>query len=269
MLSALVNSSEHWRQVNSARRSSAGTGFGGTNIRPALRPTGRGTGRILVCAPSNGAVDEITLRLWRTGLLDSEGRPMKLPICRVGAVDDDADADLRAASLDVQVQSEVESSPEQRDFSVADAECVRLRAELAAAMEAAADATARRAQSRTVEGRISEQEFGRGAEMRQRVARGDLMRAQKRRWEALRGLEALRSRIRCKRITEAKIVLSTLSSAAVPYLTEAVLSSAKGFETAVVDEAGQAVEPSSLIPLKYGARNLGTCVGWVWCGWCM
>lgn len=183
---------------------------------------------------------------------------MKLPIIRVGAVDGEADPDLRAASLDFQVEQEVGSSREQRDFSVADAECARLRAELAAAVDAAIERTVRRVQGRSLEGRVSEEEWARAAELRRGVARRELVRAQKQRWEALRALDALRSRVRNGLIKDAKIVLSTLSSAAVPYLTEAVLSSCKGFETAVVDEAGQAVEPSSLIPLKYGARNLGT-----------
>ena len=182
---------------------------------------------------------------------------MKLPIIRVGAVDGDADPDLRAASLDFQVEQEVGSSRELRDFSVADAECARLRAELAAAVDAAIERTVRRVQGRSLEGRVSEEEWARAAELRRGVARRELVRAQKQRWEALRALDALRSRVRNGLIKDAKIVLSTLSSAAVPYLTEAVLSSCKGFETAVVDEAGQAVEPSSLIPLKYGARNLG------------
>lgn len=261
LLSALVNSSEQWRQINTARRSSGGISGGSSapNIRPAVRPAGGGSqrgNRILVCAPSNGAVDEITLRLWRTGLLNAEGRSIKLPIIRLGVVDPDADPSVREASLDFQVDREVDSSPELRAFERADAEVVRLRADLAAALEAAREATARRAQSCTNEGRTSEQEWARDAEMRRRTARAGLSRAQKQRWESLRALDALRSRVRNRLIKEAKIVLATLSSSTVPYMAEAVLSSALGFETVVIDEAGQAVEPSAVLPLRYGAKNL-------------
>lgn len=39
--------------------------------------------RILLCAPSNGAVDEIVLRLMRDGLLNAEGKKYSPAIVRV------------------------------------------------------------------------------------------------------------------------------------------------------------------------------------------
>ncbi len=145
--------------------------------------------RVLVCAPSNAAVDEIVLRIAKTGMVQANGQPLKPRVVRLGqspslegptAGGPDTDI-LRKASLD----------------SVA-------------------------------------------AE-RRRVGRsggGDV-----------RGEGAAETR-RARAIDESDVVCATLSGSGM-----AVLGLCKGrFDALIVDEAAQAVEPATLIPLRLHPR---------------
>lgn len=211
-----------------------------SNVRPAVRAPGgsQRNNRILVCAPSNGAVDVIVARLLGDGLFNSEGKRFHPPIVRLGMTDPSSPANVQACTLDSQVDSRLQSSLELKAFQRADEEVTRLRADL-------------NGLSRSLAGGAEEADGGRRQlEMSMRQARVDLGRAQKARVEALRALDAARARIRVSVIREAKIVLSTLSTSAGAQLADAVAAIGVGYGTVVVDEAGQAVEPSTIIPLR-------------------
>jgi senataxin len=62
--------------------------------------------------------------------------------------------------------------------------------------------------------------------------------------------------LRNSMLEAAEVVFSTLSSAARGAMGESVASSGRAFDTVVVDEAGQATEASTLVPLQYGAQQL-------------
>ena len=55
--------------------------------------------KILVCAPSNAAVDHITKRLVKEGLISEEGKNIFPKILRVGLLESD-DKDVRSVYLD-------------------------------------------------------------------------------------------------------------------------------------------------------------------------
>jgi hypothetical protein len=57
-------------------------------------------------------------------------------------------------------------------------------------------------------------------------------------------------------LDEAQIVFTTTSSAALATLESFVEESGRPFSICIIDEAAQAVEPSTLIPLRYGAREV-------------
>eukprot|EP00624_Nannochloropsis_granulata_P006053 evm.model.NODE_44024_length_24327_cov_35.874256.3 len=248
--------------MHSRPRSTTVATASSTNIRPALRVGShhhQGERRILVCAPSNGAVDEITLRLQREGLLNADGNKFKPELVRLGAVDPEAEEDVKTASLESKLAIALEKSAQKKAFDNAEAEVVRLKRAQRESQTAAMEARTREGEHRRLarkEGQVEEGEWLRQAEMKQRATRAALHGAYQRMKECLRALEAERSRVRISLIRDAKIVLSTLSTAASPYLSEAVTSTSRGFGTVVIDEAGQAVEPSTLIPLRYGCRNL-------------
>lgn len=58
--------------------------------------------------------------------------------------------------------------------------------------------------------------------------------------------------LRQELLSKANIVVCTLSGSGSPLLSNV----AHGFHTVIVDEAGQAVEPDSLVPLQYSCRKL-------------
>ncbi|TFJ86328.1 hypothetical protein NSK_002536 [Nannochloropsis salina CCMP1776] len=207
----------------------------------------------------NGAIDEITMRLQRTGLLNAEGQVVKPTLVRLGVVDPDAEEEVKTVSLESQLERALLTNFQKKEYDNADAEVLRLQRDERDAREIALDARKCRLDHGLHgrnEGEVEESEWLRKAEQRQRISRSELYRAKRRRWECLKALEAEKCRIRNNLIRDAKIILSTLSTAASSQLAEAVTSTSRGFGTVVIDEAGQAVEPSTLIPLRYGCRNL-------------
>eukprot|EP01017_Pseudomicrothorax_dubius_P049349 TRINITY_DN9163_c0_g1_i1.p1 TRINITY_DN9163_c0_g1~~TRINITY_DN9163_c0_g1_i1.p1 ORF type:complete len:786 (+),score=119.54 TRINITY_DN9163_c0_g1_i1:63-2420(+) len=130
--------------------------------------------KILICAPSNAAIDEIVRKINSNGIFDNEGNPIKPFLVRLGP---NLHESLREYSLDYLIDQDIRA----RNLKEADYEKVR----------------------------------------------NDVL-------------------------NRASILCSTLSVAG----SGTMLSYGQTFDTIVVDEAAQAVEISSLIPLKYGCRRL-------------
>jgi hypothetical protein len=61
-----------------------------------------GVGKILVCAPSNAAIDEVITRIARKGLIDvtSDPKALKKLILRIGSMDYDPLPDVKQFTLD-------------------------------------------------------------------------------------------------------------------------------------------------------------------------
>jgi senataxin len=57
-------------------------------------------------------------------------------------------------------------------------------------------------------------------------------------------------------LNEADVVAATLSSSGKQQFLDHILQEELDFDTAIVDEAAQTTEPSTLIPLRYGCRSL-------------
>ena len=72
----------------------------------ALCPTALSKRRILVCAPSNAAVDEIVLRVLRSGLLNGSAKATRPMIVRAG-VSARMHASVEEVSLDFLVRKEL------------------------------------------------------------------------------------------------------------------------------------------------------------------
>lgn len=69
--------------------------------------------------------------------------------------------------------------------------------------------------------------------------------------QAHRAMDAAREKHRRDVLTEADVICATLSGAGHEYMAALPID----FETVIIDEAAQSVEPSSLIPLKYGCKR--------------
>ncbi|KAI8556499.1 hypothetical protein RHMOL_Rhmol05G0257700 [Rhododendron molle] len=140
--------------------------------------------RVLVCAPSNSALDEIVLRLLNTGIRDENNRAYNPKIVRIGLKPHHS---VQTVSMDYVVEQKLAGV----DFQTSD----------------------------------KHKQGGSGRE---------------------------RDSIRASILDEAAIVFSTLS------FSGSVLFSKinRGFDVVIIDEAAQAVEPATLVPLANGCKQL-------------
>ncbi|PRW45131.1 putative helicase MAGATAMA 3 [Chlorella sorokiniana] len=138
--------------------------------------------RVLVCAPSNSALDEIVLRLITVGLTDQDGRVFTPNVVRVGV---SIHHSVQSVALDTLVEHRL------------------------------------------------------GGDGSKNVAR----------WE--------KDRLRMSILEEANIVCTTLSFSG----SSAFTRLARKFDVVVIDEAAQAVEPSTLVPLAHGGAKQVYLVG--------
>ena len=139
--------------------------------------------RVLVCAPSNGAVDEITLRLLEDKIFDSEGRLYTPKVVRAGV---NIHESVQSVSLEKLAEERMQRMPSYlyRERGVSTA--------------------------------------------------------------------SLKDDARLLVIDEAHIVCTTLSFSG----SDIFKRSSRKFDCVIIDEAAQAVEPSILIPLQLGAKQV-------------
>ncbi|CAI5501461.1 unnamed protein product, partial [Closterium sp. Naga37s-1] len=166
--------------------SSGGNVFGSTQQVEVLGGHRKQRAHVLVCAPSNAALDEIVLRLLHTGLRDDIGGMYSPSVVRVGL---NAHHSVASVAMDNLVS--------QRASSMA---------------RSAAGVGAKTAGAGGVE----------------------------------------RDRIRVAILDEAAIVCSTLAFAGSGVFSRM----SRPFDVVVIDEAAQAVEPSTLIPMTHGCSQV-------------
>lgn len=140
---------------------------------------------VLVCAPSNSALDEIVLRLMNSGLRDESGQAFIPSIVRIGV---NPHHSIQSVSMDYLVEQRLSS------------------------MDRGVASTGPRAGSAGME----------------------------------------RERMRLAIMSEAAIVCSTLSFSG----SGVFHRMNRGFDVVVIDEAAQAVEPSTLVPLAHGCKQV-------------
>ena len=213
--------------------------------------------RLLICAPSNSAVDEILTRLTSSKFVDGQGREYCPELARIGAGDRVSEA---AKSFTAEGQAE----------SFLDRLC-------AEDMNAEAQKKAQTAFLTTWQNRCNSllvqlartpkrQESAHPIiiDLHEKLERMDrdlrrLSIAASDGAKALKREEKLRQIARTY-VEDAQLVFSTLSGAASSILTKRAvndITSAEGalFDTVFIDEGAQATEPSCLIPMALGARR--------------
>ncbi|KAI9218866.1 AAA domain-containing protein, partial [Blastocladiella britannica] len=217
----------------------------------------RKTKAVLVCAPSNAAVDEVTKRLLRGVKDDATGANFVPRVVRVGnpdvihpdarsvALDDLVDEELqRAAAVDNASGSTTEIDAKWKELlgdrtrMLADKD--RLEAERSDAQDAGDLERSNKADMELKSLRTR---------LRGVLAALDAHRAA--RSENSRALDAARSATRVRLLERAQVVCTTLATAGQDQLTNL----ARGFDVVIIDEAAQSVELSSLIPLRLGAKQ--------------
>ncbi|KAF9964194.1 DEAD-box type RNA helicase, partial [Mortierella alpina] len=222
--------------------------------RNAERPLQTGTvSRILVCAPSNAAIDEIVKRL-KGGIRNTMGELFIPKVVRVGTLDT-VNAEVKDVALDSLIAKELESaSTSKEEFQSAaqsinsmldkmkqlQQELEKARLELVQAKDSNDSMAISNAQSQIKAVNKSKWQLGQ-----------ELDTARSNHAEHSQKKDQARKDARNKILNEADVICSTLSASGHDLLTSATFT----FETVIIDEAAQSVEISSLIPLKYGCKR--------------
>lgn len=198
--------------------------------------------KILICAPSNAAVDELVLRI-RNGIKNSKGETFKPNVVRLGK-SDAINEQVKDLTLEEQVDAQLSKIKNNDDSSIRAEHraCIVERDELRKKLESNSltETEISKAEMRLQEVLTKRRELGK---------RLDEMREQ--RAVNYRNREIERRNIQFKILNNAQVVCSTLSGSAHDVLAGMSLT----FETVVIDEAAQCIELSAIIPLRYGCKK--------------
>ena len=205
--------------------------------------------RVLVCAPSNAAVDEITRRLME-GVTKADGSVYKPRVVRLGQ-SASINSDVFEATLDRLVDIKLGNDvPGVSDPGKAYAEKNRLNQEILEIDRLIRHTVGLRADSADDTLRDYDEKL---RELRERREKLTKRREEERQREAENKKVVDWSRKMAKEavLARTQIFCCTLSGAA----HDVMLTLPFDFETVIIDEAAQAIELSTLIPLKYQVKR--------------
>lgn len=200
--------------------------------------------KVLICAPSNAAVDELVVRL-RNGVLNDKGETTIPKIVRLGRGDaiNVAVRDLGLEELiERQIQVRNGNTSIDPNIRLEHNKCIAERDQIREALRG---------------GKLSEKET---TEMETRLRevnkkRSELGRRLDEQREsasiAQRTRDIERRQLQAKILSEAQVICSTLSGSAHDFLA----SMSMKFDQVIIDEACQCVELSAIIPLRYGCKK--------------
>lgn len=200
--------------------------------------------KVLICAPSNAAIDELVVRL-KSGVFNVAGKSFTPKIVRLGRSDA-----MNPVVRDVGLEELVERLLQARTNDVAidpslrlqHNECIaerdHLRKELKNENLKDEEIVSLEAQLREVSKKRSEL----GKKLDEQREKASI---------AHRTREIEKRQAQAKVLTEAQVICSTLSGSAHDFL----LSMSMKFDQVIIDEACQCVELSAIIPLRYGCKK--------------
>lgn len=209
-------------------------------------PLEKKSSKILLCAPSNAAIDEIASRI-SMGFQGSEKGYGNIKVVRLGAKNA-MNISVQDISLDTLVDKKLDSDPNRSKAGSKDImmEISALRRDIDSVKQTMAQ---KRQEESTVHDNLARKQALNDEISQLRSRKMSLSKQldnliDKNRSET-RTLDALRRKTRVEVVYEADVVCSTLSGAGHDLLAQF------DFDIVIIDEAAQAIELSSLIPLKY------------------
>ncbi|CAK7894491.1 helicase Sen1p [[Candida] anglica] len=200
--------------------------------------------KVLVCAPSNAAVDELCLRL-RNGVKNLQGEEITPRVVRLGR-SDAINASVRDLTLEELVDKQLAASDTKTSIDPTIREehtkCITERNRLKEALQnpelKSSDVTKLEDSLREVNKKRNEL-AKKLDDQRERVS------------IAYRNREIERRQIQAKILGNAQIICSTLSGSAHDFIASLSIK----FDQVIIDEACQCVELSAIIPLRYGCKK--------------
>ena len=214
------------------------------------KPGAAGTSKkLLVCAPSNAAVDELVLRL-KAGVKSTTGSFHKINVLRLGR-SEAINAAVKDVTLDELVKARVEGAaaqnggPSAREMMHKEAGEIKTQlADLRPQLE-----SARASENRELTNRLQRQFDDLKRRQHQIGAKIDADKDSC--ITAARESELRRRQIQQEILDSAQVLCATLSGSGHEMFKNLNVE----FETVIIDEAAQCVELSALIPLKYGCSK--------------
>lgn len=204
--------------------------------------------KLLVCAPSNAAVDELVMR-FKEGVKTIHGRHEKLNVIRLGR-SDAINTNVLDVTLDELVNARLSQNP-RKDSGERDLQTIYMEHKAAdtAFKETRAKIDQCRAQGLPVPEEL-EREFDLLKKKKTQLSQ-EIDTARDKNHSAARDADLNRRRIQQEIINNAHVICATLSGSGHEMFQNLSIE----FETVVIDEAAQSIELSALIPLKYGCSK--------------
>jgi senataxin len=205
--------------------------------------------KILVCAPSNAAVDELVIR-FKKGLRTKAGETWIPGIVRLGR-SDAINAEVKDVTLEEKMEARMAPVTDASKGNAIGHDDLRKKN-----TEIVKERNAKQQELDNARAQKQEPPVGLLAEidrlnatLRDQRRQLDQQRDQKK--ESGRNTEILRRQIQQQIMNEAQIICATLSGSGHEMLRNVNVD----FETVIIDEAAQSVELSALIPLKFGCEK--------------
>lgn len=204
---------------------------------------GSGQRRLLICAPSNAAVDELVLR-FKDGIRGYDGRMFKPNVVRLGRTDA-INSNLREFTLEELVDKKLESIETQHKEKF-DGDLRKKQNEQLAKRE---ELRKQKGNTPVEQEELIEKIKALTRKIKETGHKLDMQRESVK--VSIRTRDIERRKFQAAILQGANIVCATLSGSA----HNVLLQSKMYFETVIIDEAAQSVELSALIPLKYGCKQ--------------
>ncbi|KAK3489234.1 SEN1 N terminal-domain-containing protein [Neurospora hispaniola] len=205
--------------------------------------------KLLVCAPSNAAVDELVLRL-KNGVKTQNGTTHQIEVVRLGR-SDAINSAVKDVTLDELVKAKLEAQLN-KDEGPTDRE--KLHQEAGEIKQKIAELRPQLEAARTIDDRQLVNKYQREFdELKRRQAHiGARIDADKASGNTFaRETEIKRRQVQQEILDKAQVLCATLSGSGHEMFKNLNVE----FETVIIDEAAQCVELSALIPLKYGCSK--------------
>ncbi|KAG2151416.1 SEN1 N terminal-domain-containing protein [Suillus clintonianus] len=204
--------------------------------------------KILLCAPSNAAINEIAGRL-KEGYRGPQRKASSLKVVRVGT-EKAIDISVKDISLDSLVEQKLNGQTPNDTSKDAHGEINVLRGEIEKVKQVKQQKLDELASVRDNNARmvVLEEEIKKLNSRRMTLTQ-QFDRLKDKQKSDYRTLDALRRRVRTEVLQEADVICCTLSGAGHETLEQL------DFEMVIIDEAAQSIELSSLIPLKFRCQR--------------
>ena len=222
-----------------------GVGIGGINNN---RSSGVASKKLLVCAPSNAAVDELVMR-FKEGVKTLQGQQEKLSVIRLGR-SDAINTNVLDVTLDELVNTRLNvttrNGPGDRDLQTI---YMEHKSADTGFKEVRSKVDQCRAQGLPVAAEL-EREFDLLKKKKSQLSQ-EIDNTRDKNHSAARDADLTRRRIQQEIIDGAHVICATLSGSGHEMFQNLSIE----FETVIIDEAAQSIELSALIPLKYGCAK--------------